>query len=116
MTKYFAKLGLNNKVLTVVCVNDSVATTEENGINFLKELYNYPDWIEASKDGSIRKNGAAIGFTYDENRDAFMPPQPYPSWTLNETTCQWEPPVAWPGDGKKYGWNEETTTWDEKIR
>ena len=61
---------------------------------------------------ALRKNYAGIGYIYDETRDAFYLPQPYPSWTLNEDTCQWEAPVAFPTDGKRYTWNEETTTWD----
>jgi hypothetical protein len=60
----------------------------------------------------LRKNYAGIGFSYDSTRDAFIPPQPYPSWTLNEETCLWECPVAYPDDGNMYNWNEETQTWD----
>ena len=59
-----------------------------------------------------RKNEAAIGFTYDEARDAFIPPQPYPSWTLNESTCLWEAPVQYPDDNQMYLWNEESQQWD----
>lgn len=70
-------------------------------------------WIETKEDGSIRKNYAGIGYTYDETRDAFIAPKQYPSWTLNEDTCQWEYPVAYPDDGNMYNWNEETQTWDE---
>jgi hypothetical protein len=70
------------------------------------------NWLETRKDGSIRKNYAGIGFSYDSTRDAFIPPQPYPSWTLNEETCLWECPVAYPTDGNMYNWNEETQTWD----
>lgn len=61
----------------------------------------------------LRKNYAGIGFTYDATRDAFIPPQEFDSWTLNESTCLWEPPVAYPSDGKDYRWNETTTAWDE---
>jgi len=68
-------------------------------------------WIETFKDRSQRKNYAGIGFSYDLDRDAFIPPKPYASWTLDEDTCDWEPPVAHPGDGA-YNWNEETQTWD----
>jgi hypothetical protein len=69
-------------------------------------------WLETREDGSIRKNYAGIGYTYDKTRDAFIPPQPFPSWTLNEETCLWEAPVAYPDDGNMYNWNEETQTWD----
>jgi hypothetical protein len=61
----------------------------------------------------LRKNYAGIGFTYDAQRDAFIPPKPYASWELNEDTCLWEPPVAYPNDGEEYVWNEETTSWVE---
>ena len=70
------------------------------------------NWLETRKDGSIRKNYAGIGFSYDSTRDAFIPPQPYPSWTLNEETCLWECPVEHPDDGNMYIWNEETQAWD----
>tara|TARA_R100001509_G_C4792669_1_gene190313 strand:- start:83 stop:400 length:318 start_codon:yes stop_codon:yes gene_type:complete len=70
-------------------------------------------WIQTYKDRSQRKHYAGIGFSYDETRDAFIPPQPYPSWTLNETTCLWDAPVAYPDDGKRYTWNEKTQSWDE---
>ena len=70
-------------------------------------------WIETFKDSSKRKNYAGIGFTYDMGRDAFIPPQPFASWTLDEDTCDWEAPVAYPSDGKFYSWNEETNSWDE---
>ena len=70
-------------------------------------------WLETKMDGSIRKNYAGIGYTYDKSRDAFYAPKPYPSWTLNEDTCQWEAPVAYPNDGNMYTWNETTQTWDE---
>ena len=61
----------------------------------------------------LRKNYAGIGFTYDLVRDAFIPPQPFASWTLNEYTCLWNSPVAYPDDGETYEWNEETTSWIE---
>lgn len=80
------------------------------------------EWIQTSYntrggvhlDGGVplRKNFAAVGFTYDVSRDAFIPPKPYPSWTLNETSCLWEAPVAYPNDGNTYEWNEETQSWD----
>ena len=60
-----------------------------------------------------RKNYAGIGYSYDQTRDAFIPPQPFPSWTLNETTCLWDAPVAYPDDGGMYQWNEDTQTWDQ---
>ena len=73
-----------------------------------------PETNEPSADQSkaFRKNYAGIGYTYDESRDAFISPQPYPSWILNEETCLWDSPVPYPTDGEMYTWNEETQTWD----
>ena len=62
---------------------------------------------------ALRKNFAGIGYTYDRGRDAFYPPQPYPSWTLNDTTCTWEAPKAYPSDGKNYDWDESSKSWVE---
>jgi len=70
------------------------------------------EWIQTSYTGSIRKNYAGIGFTYDKDRDAFIPPQPYASWILNEETCKWEAPVPSPNDGNQYSWSEETQSWE----
>ena len=70
-------------------------------------------WIQTSYNASIRKNYAGIGYTYDSTRDAFIPPQPYPSWTLNEDTCGWDAPVAITDDGKQYQWDESITNWRE---
>ena len=61
----------------------------------------------------LRKNYAGIGFSYDSTRDAFIPPQPYPSWILDEDSCQWEAPVAYPDDGQNYKWNETITNWEQ---
>lgn len=76
-----------------------------------------PETGEPSADQSkaLRKNYAGIGFTYDRTRDAFIPPKPYASWNLNETSCLWEAPVAMPTDGKRYSWDEATTSWIEVI-
>jgi len=72
-----------------------------------------PETGEPDGGAPLRKNYAGIGYTYDSDLDAFIPPQPYPSWTLNEDTCQWEAPVAYPDDDKMYAWDEETTSWVE---
>ena len=115
MKKYFAKLGLNSKVQGVCLLSDNDAPTEKAGIAFLQKTQNYPFWVQTFKDRSQRKNYAGIGYKYDEDRDAFIPPKFYNSWTLNEDTCQWEAPVAHPDDGKRYKWNEATTSWDEIV-
>lgn len=70
-------------------------------------------WIKTSYNGRIRARFAGIGYIYDEQRDVFLAPQPYPSWVLNETTTEWEAPVPYPSDGKFYRWNEETVSWVE---
>ena len=70
-----------------------------------------PETGEVDDGTPLRKNYAGIGFTYDADKDAFIPPQPYDSWTLNETTCLWEAPVAYPDDGEIYEWDEDTTNW-----
>ena len=124
---HFAKLGEGNIVEKVVVVHNNVATTEQAGINFLNNLYQTNDvWKQTSyntKGGvhklggtPFRKNYAGIGYTYDETRDAFIEPKPYFSWTLNETTCWWEPPVAYPNDGEEYNWNEFDRVWFRRGR
>ena len=113
----FAKIGLNNKVIEVLSVHnnellDSNGVEQEvNGINFLTNLTGWAIWKQSFKNGT-RKNQAGIGYTYNEDKDAFIAPKPYTSWILNETTYQWEAPSAMPDDGEKYEWNETTTTWD----
>ena len=114
----FAKIGLNNKVIEVLSVHDnelldSNGVEQENiGIDFLTKLTGWAIWKQTSYNGNFRKNHAGIGFTYDEDKDAFIPPKPYASWVLNETTCQWEAPVALPDTENRYNWNETTKQWD----
>ena len=114
----FAKIGLNNKVIEVQSVHnnellDSNGVEQEvNGIDFLTKLTGWSIWVQTSYNNNFRKNHAGIGYTYDEDRDAFIAPKPFNSWILNETTCLWEAPVVYPDDGERYTWNEETTTWD----
>jgi hypothetical protein len=124
----FAKIGLNSKVIEVLSVHnnelkDSNGVEQESiGIDFLTKLTGYPIWKQTSynthggvhnNNGQpLRKNHAGIGYTYDEDRDAFIPPKPFNSWILNETTCIWNSPVAYPQDNNRYTWNESTLTWD----
>jgi len=75
--------------------------------------YNTHGGVHALGGTPLRKNYAGIGYTYDAGRDAFIPPRPYASWVLNETTCLWDAPVAYPDDGKRYSWDEATTSWVE---
>jgi len=112
---HFAKLGVGNIVERVEVVSNDIATTEQAGVDFLNNLYNTRDvWKQTSYNNNIRKNYAGIGFKYDQTRDAFIAPKPYPSWILNETTCVYESPVAKPDDGNEYNWNESTQSWDLK--
>ena len=109
----FAKIGRKNKVETVETVSDNIAINEQAGENFLNKLHNSKDvWKKTDTNGTIRKNYAGIGYTYDLTRNAFISPKPYASWILNETTCRWEAPVARPDDNNRYNWNETTTNWD----
>jgi hypothetical protein len=110
---HFAKLGVGNIIETVHVVSNDIATTEQAGVDFLNNLYNTRDvWKQTSYNGNIRKNYAGVGYSYDQTRDAFIPPKPFNSWILNETTCLWEAPVAYPTDGEEYNWNETNQTWD----
>jgi len=111
---HFAKLGIGNIVETVQVVSNDIAVNEQAGIDFLRNLYNDQNaqWFQTSYNNNIRKNFASIGYSYDQSRDAFIAPKPFASWILNEETCNWEAPVAYPDDDKRYTWNEETTTWD----
>ena len=110
---HFAKLGKGNIIETIEVVSNDIATTEQAGVDFLNNLYGTRDvWKQTSYNGNIRKNYAGVGYTYDQTRDAFIAPKPFNSWILNETTCQWEAPIALPDTENRYNWNEETTTWD----
>ena len=120
---HFAKIGTGSIVERVEVVHNDIATTEQAGVDFLNNLYGTDDtWIQTSyntyagehKLGGtpFRKNYAMVGGRYDQTRDAFIPIQTFESWTLNEDTCQWDPPVAYPTDGQTYDWNETNQTWD----
>mgnify|MGYP003113016099 CR=1 FL=1 len=131
---HFAKIGMGNIVEQVLVVSNEVATTEQAGVDFLKGLYgNDTEWVQTSyntKRGEhtlggtpLRKNFAGIGWKYDLLRDAFIPKKEYGSWSLNEETCLWEPPVEKPElteqqiqDDLHYIWNEIDRTWDLKPR
>jgi hypothetical protein len=135
---HYAKISNNNIVEQVVVVNNE-DTLDENGneseyiasiflqsviglgSNWKKTSYNTRGGIyrhsvtnEPLEDQSkaFRKNYAGIGYTYDEQRDAFIPPKPFPSWVLNEFSCLWESPIPYPNDGNMYIWNESTQSWN----
>lgn len=115
---HFAQLNDQNIVLQVIvihnndCLDDMGMESETKGIEFCNSLIP-GNWVQTSYNANIRKNYAGIGFTYDQQRDAFIAPKPFSSWILNETTCQWDAPVTYPNDGKIYTWNEETVQWIE---
>lgn len=115
---HFAKIGLNGKVIEVLSVVNEVlhdsngAEQESIGIDFLTKLTGYPVWKQTSYNKNFRKNYAGIGYTYDEDRDAFIPPKPFNSWILNKNTCKWESPIARPEDNNNYRWNETNLNWE----
>ena len=124
----FVEIDASNIVIRGVALDDKDTQDESGnevesvGDTYLSDLFG-GTWKKTSYNTSgnvhrlggtpFRKNYAGIGYTYDATRDAFIPPLPYDSWTLNEDTCQWDPPVAYPDDGKRYEWNEDTQAWDE---
>ena len=115
----FAKIGLNSKVIESLSVHNDVLKDangmeqEALGIDFLTKLTGWAIWRQTSYNNNMRKNHAGIGFSYDEERDAFIPPKPYPSWVLDEDTCLWDSPTPYPDDGNRYEWNESTKAWDD---
>ncbi len=128
---HFAKLGVGNIVEKVVVVSNNIAITEQAGIDFLNNFYGINAiWKQTSYNTrggihilggtSFRKNHAGIGYTYDAERDAFIPPKPFNSWILNEETCIWEPPVSKPTteleENQYYSWNEDIINWEVKTR
>ena len=132
----FAKIGLNSKVIEVLSVNNNVlkdsdgVEQESIGIDFLTKLTGWAIWKQTSynthggvhnNNGTpLRKNHAGIGYTYDEDRDAFIPPKNFPSFILNENTCFWETPVSKPTDelenNEYYSWNESIINWEIKTK
>jgi hypothetical protein len=106
---HYAFLDENNIVTEVITGKDETDTTHD-WEQFYGEFRGQV-CKRTSYHGNIRKNYAGIGFTYDPQRDAFIPPQPFPSWTLVEETCQWESPIPYPTDGNAYKWNESNFSW-----
>lgn len=125
----FAKIGLNNVVIDVQFIDNISAMTpqgvesEEVAYAFLTKVFGHQTWLETSFNTRggvhalggtpLRKNYAGVGYTYDSQRDAFIPPKPFASWVLNEDTCLWDAPVAAPDDGKIYVWDEDAQNWVE---
>jgi len=115
---HFAQLDENNVVTQVIVVGNSDCADangvekESIGVAFCERLIG-GTWKQTSYNGNIRKNYAGIGYTYNADIDAFVPPKPFASWTLNNETAQWEAPTPMPEDGKMYSWDEATTSWVE---
>jgi len=117
---HFARLDSNNIVDFVVVGRDEdngkeAELSARTGDVYKQTSYNTHGGVHALGGTPLRKNYAGIGYTYDPVRDAFIPPKPYASWVLNETTCLWDAPVAYPDDGKRYSWDEATTSWVEGV-
>jgi hypothetical protein len=122
---HFAKINVNTNQVVHVSVVDNwnLVDGEGNeveaiGIAYLESVHGSDSnfiWRQTSYNGNLRKNYAGIGMTWDAGRNAFIPPKPFNSWTLNEDTCRWDPPTPMPNDGKMYSWNEETLSWVEQT-
>ena len=113
---HFAQLDANNVVLQVIVVANE-DTADANGVEkehigaaFCERLLG-GTWKQTSYNGNFRKNYAGIGYTYDADRDAFIPPKPYASWVIDNETCRWKAPVDMPSDGNMYTWDEANGTW-----
>ena len=124
---HFVKLNAENYVIFVTVARDEdenreVEISQETGEIYKRTSYNTRGGIHYQADNNtpsldqskaFRKNYAGIGYYYDEIRDAFIPPKPFPSWTLDEFSCLWQSPIPYPNDGKEYTWNEEIGNWEE---
>ena len=118
---HYALLDKNNIVVSVITGPDEESDifdweyylSIENRLKCKRTSYNTKGGVHLLGGTPFRKNFAGVGFTYDESRDAFIGPKPFPSWVLNESTCTWSPPIACPGSETEYVWNEETESWDQ---
>lgn len=115
---HFAELDSNNVVQRVIVVSNK-DTSDANGVEkesigqaFCERLFG-GKWVQTSYNGNMRKRYAGIGYTYDPTLDAFLTPKPYPSWSLNVGTAEWEAPIPMPTDGKVYSWDEDAHEWVE---
>ena len=111
---HYAKI-VEGKVINVIKADESFFDTfyDDSPGEYIQTSYNTHGGEHKLGGTPLRKNFAGVGYTYDATKDAFYGPQPYPSWTLNSTTCLWECPVTYPDDNKVYNWNEKTKAWDE---
>ena len=115
---HFAEIDSNNVVLRVIVVDNKDTSTpdgtevESIGVAFCQRLFG-GNWLKTSYNGNVRKNYAGIGYTYNAGLNAFVPTKPFASWILNNDTALWDAPTTMPTDGKKYSWDEATTSWVE---
>lgn len=118
---HFARIGDDGLVNFVMyvhndrCLNSSGVEDEATGAEFCSSLLD-GEWVQTSYNGNFRQHFAGIGYMYDSINDRFIPPQPFPSWTLNDETVDWQPPVPFPADGKAYNWDESVLRWVELER
>ena len=114
---HFAQLDENNIVTQVLVIEQDVVDTGLFGepSSFVQTSYNTHGGVHTLGGTPLRKNYAGIGYVYDSVRDAFIPPKPYNSWVLDEDTCLWNSPTSMPTDGKRYEWDEDTTSWVEVV-
>lgn len=114
---HFAELDENNTVLQVIVVHNNElkgangVEYENKGIQFCETLFGHANWKQTSYNHNIRKQFAGVGYTYDLDKDVFVAPQPFPSWSLDDNS-DWQPPTPMPEDDNLYSWNEETQDWD----
>ena len=111
---HFAKV-VDGRVTQVIVAEPEFFNTfvDSSPGDWIQTSYNTRGGVHTNGGTPLRKNYAGIGYTYDRVRDAFIPPKPFDSWSLNDDTCLWEPPTPYPTDGKLYKWNEETQAWVE---
>ena len=122
---HYALLNGNTVVQVITGVDETVTQTDTDGTvvggsseaweSFYAGRFPGHTCKRTSYNGKIRKNYAGIGYTFDADRDAFIPPKPYPSWLLDEETCRWNPPTPMPTDDKRYVWNENKREWEEVV-
>ena len=118
---HYAKIDKNNIVTRVIVIDEEVVNSGEfgNSLTWIQTSYNTFGGKHSLGGTPLRKNYAGVGMTYDKDRDAFIPKQPYPSWILDENTCQWDAPVAYPTGhdpaGPRYEWDEDTITWKQST-
>lgn len=110
---HYAELNQNNIVLRTIVISNDVEPTEAEGIAWCVAWAGGGTWIKCSYNGTVRKNYPGPGYSFDPDRDAFIAPKPFPSWLLDETTCQWGPPTSRPTEGFGWYWDEPTTSWKQ---